>query len=169
MFPPGGCRGVGYLTDVGRTEPDSSHHSAHRGRHQAGDADVSVGRQTASLLFVEVVDCEDVGGDHDQHRDVEGEQGPDHQEVDVVKLTPVRGGHVVGDVDHGEGRDGAGQEEPEAPGEADLVEDVVLSFCSVLERSSYPPVSPDRDKHEVEDADRAGQHVTGLVENTPKC
>ena len=117
---------------------------------------MSVGRQTASLLFVEVVDCEDVGGDHDQHRDVEGEQGPDHQEVDVVKLTPVRGGHVVGDVDHGEGRDGAGQEEPEAPGEADLVEDVVLSFCSVLERSSYPPVSPDRDKHEVKDADRAG-------------
>ena len=130
---------------------------------------MSVGRQAASLLFVEVVNREDVGGDHDQHGDVEGEEGADHQEVDVVELTPVRCGHVVGDVDHGEDRNGTGQEEAEAPGEADLVQDVVLSLCSVLERSSYPPVSPNRDKHEVEDADRASQHVTGLVENTPKC
>ena len=169
MFPPGGCRGVGYLTDVGRTEPDSSHHSAHRGRHQAGDADVSVGRQTASLLFVEVVDCEDVGGDHDQHGDVEGEQGADHQEVDVVELAPVRAGHVVGDVDHGQDRDGAGQEEAEAPGEADFVEDVILRLCSVLEGSSDPPVSPNRNKHEVENADGAGENVTGLVKDAPKC
>ena len=128
-----------------------------------------VGRQTASLLLVEVVHCEDVGGDHDQHGDVEGEEGADHQEVDVVELAPVRAGHVVGDVDHGQDRDGAGQEEAEAPGEADLVEDVVLRLRSGLERSSDAPVSPDRDEHEVEDADRAGQDVTGLVENTPEC
>ena len=166
---PGGCCGVGDLGDGGRCQTDSSDHSAHRGRHQAGDPDVSVGRQAASLLFVEVVDCQDVGGDHDQHRDVEGEQGPEHQEIDVVELTPVRGGHVVGDVDHGEDRDGAGQEEPQTPGEADFVEDVVLSLCSVVERSSDAPVSPDRNKHEVKDADGAGQHVTGLVKYTPTC
>lgn len=130
---------------------------------------MSVSSQAASLLFVEVMDCEDVGGDHDQHRDVEGEQGAYHLEVDVVELTPVRCGHVVGDVDHGEDRDGAGQEKTETPGEADFVQDMVLSLCSVLERSSYPPVSPNRDEHEVKDADRAGQHVTGLVKNTPKC
>ena len=157
-YRPGGCCSVGYLCDGGRCQADSSDHSAHRGRHQAGDPDVSVSSQTASLLFVEMVDCQDVGRDHDQHRDVEGEEWPDHQEVDVVELTPVRCRHVVGDVDHGQDRDGAGQEEPQTPGEADFVEDMVLSLSSVLERSSDAPVSPDRDKHEVKDADRAGQH-----------
>ena len=168
-YRPGGCCSVGYLSYAGRRETNSTHHPSDCGRHQAGDTDMSVSSQTASLLFVEVVDCQDVGGDHDGDRDVEGEQGPDHQEVDVVELTPVRCRHVVGDVDHGKDRDGAGQEEPQTPGEADFVEDVVLSLCSVVERSSDAPVSPDRNKHEVKDADGAGQHVTGLVKYTPTC
>ena len=128
-----------------------------------------VGCQTAALLLVEVEDCEDVGGHHDQHGDVEGEEGAYHQEVDVIELTHVRSGHVVLDVEDGEDRDGAGQEEAEAPGEADFVEDVILRLCSVLEGSSDPPVSPNRNKHEMENADGAGENVTGLVKDAPKC
>ena len=164
--------GGGRVSDLSNAGAGGETHPRGRGpdsrRHQTGDADVPVGRQAASLLLVEVEDSQDVGGHHDQHRDVEGEERSYHQEVDIVELAPVWGGHVVVDVEDGEDGDGAGQERAESPGEADLVEDVVLGLSSVVERPPDAAVPPDRDEHEVEDGDGAGQHVTGLVEDAPE-
>ena len=44
---------------------------AHRGRHQAADADVPLAREAAHPLALEVMHGEDIGGHHDHHRDVE--------------------------------------------------------------------------------------------------
>ena len=45
---------------------------------------------------------------------------------------------------------------------------MVPGLSSVVERSPDAAVPPDGDEHEVEDADGAGEDVTGLVEDAPE-
>ena len=48
-----------------------------------------------------------------------------------------------------------------------LVEDGSLCLGALLEGPADASVAADRDEHEVEDGDAAGQHVAGLVEDAP--
>ena len=70
-----------------------------------------------------MVNCQDVGRHHDHHRNVECQQGPEDEEVLVVHLANLLGRHDVPDVEDGEDGYGGGEEEAEAPGENNFVED----------------------------------------------
>ena len=45
--------------------------------------------KASELLLFKVMDCQDICCHHDHHGDVEGEQGPDHQEVLVIHFTDM--------------------------------------------------------------------------------
>ena len=93
------------------------------------------------LLFLEMVNSQDVGGHHDHHRDVEGQQRAEDQEVLVVHLAHLPGRHDVPDVEDGEDGYGGGQEEAEAPGENHFVEDGVFALGPLAQWPSYSSVA----------------------------
>ena len=69
-------RGAGNL-NVDHPDPGVGGGS-YSGRHQAADAHVPLARQAAQLLSLEMMHCEDVGGHHYHHRDVEREERTNH-------------------------------------------------------------------------------------------
>lgn len=80
------------------------------------------------LFLLELVDCQDIGGDHDHHGDVEGEQGANHQEVIIVHFTHIFFRHDIVCVNKGQDRDGGGEEHAKPPGEDDPEEGGVLTL-----------------------------------------
>ena len=60
---------------------------------------MSFTRETRKFLLLKLVNCEDVGGDHDDHGNVEGEEGTDDEEVLVAHLANVLSRHQVVQVD----------------------------------------------------------------------
>ena len=123
--------------------------------------------ESGQLLLLEVVNCQDVGQDHDHHRDVEGKQGPKDQEVLVVHLADLVCRHDVLDVEDGEDGYRRGQEETQAPCEDNFVQYGVFPLGPLSQGPSDSSVAANWDEHEVEDGDGAGQHVARLVEDTP--
>ena len=160
-----------YITAVSKLGSVPCHHLATPlAPHRQGPVltDVVPGAvERGELLLLEMVNRQDVGQDHDHHRDVEGEQGSEDEEVLIVHLADLGRGHDVLDVEDGEDGYGGGQEEAEAPGENHFVKYGVLALGPLSERSPDAPVPADGDEHEVEDGHGAGQHVAGLVEHTP--
>ena len=78
--------------------------------------------ERGELLLLEMVNRQDVGQDHDHHRDVEGEQGSEDEEVLIVHLADLGRGHDVLDVEDGEDGYRRGQEETQAPCEDNFVQ-----------------------------------------------
>ena len=124
--------------------------------------------QHPQLLLLEVVDRQHVGCHHDHHGDVEGEERANHQEVIIVHFTQILCWHDVLLVDEGQYRDGGGEEHAQPPGQHHPEQGGVFTLRPLLQWSSYPTISSNRDEHEVEDRHRAGKDITGLVENTPE-
>ena len=98
-------------------------------------------------LPLEVVHGEGVGGHHDHHRDVEGEQRAEHEEVLVVHLAHPGPGHHVLHVEDGEEGDGRGEEQPQPPGQRHLVQDRVLALGPLPQRPPDPSVPTCRRKY----------------------
>ena len=97
--------------------------------------------ESCESLFLEMMDCEDVGEYHDHHGDVEGQQRAKDQEVLVVHLTHFVCRHEVLHVEDGECWDGGSKEEAEAPGQNNFVEYGVFALCPLAQRSSDPSVT----------------------------
>ena len=102
---------------------------------------VSGTSQCGELLFLQMVNCQNVRGHHDHHGDVECEQRPEDEEVLVVHLAHLPGRHDVPDVEDGEDGYGGGQEEAEAPGENHFVEDGVFPLGPLAQWPSYSSVA----------------------------
>ena len=102
---------------------------------------VSGTSQSGEFLFLEMVNCQNVGGHHDHHGDVEGEQRPEDEEVLVVHLAHLVGRHDVADVEEGEDGYWGGEKTPETPGENNFVEDGVFALGPLAQWPSYSSVA----------------------------
>ena len=97
--------------------------------------------QGGELLFLQMVNSQDISGHHDHHGDVECEQRPEDEEVLVVHLAHLVGRHDVADVEEGEARYRRGEKEAETPGENNFVEDGVFALGPLAQWPSYPSVA----------------------------
>ena len=97
--------------------------------------------QGGELLFLQMVNSQDISGHHDHHGDVERQQGAEDQEGLVVHLAHLLGRHDVPHVEDGEDGYWGGEEEAETPGEDNFVEDGVLTLGPLAQWPSYPSVA----------------------------
>ena len=115
--------------------------------------------QSGELLFLQMVNCQNVSGHHNHHGDVESQQGPEDQEVLVVHLAHLVGRHDVADVEDGKDGYRGGEEEAETPGENDFVEDGVFALGSLAQWSSDSSVAACRYQQLVRPAGQAGSNL----------